>query len=149
MLWLKGGPVARMHAISMENLMSEAAALHTGTPVTNVRVLIIWKPFVIQQPRQHPSLTEARSHSRRREEHLLGATMVMAKEVAGITRRRRCQRSHQSRKHTRLHSNHQRRSYQEQHLVGETVMYCKTRSFQERGRNRRYVQQVFWLCSSE
>ena len=103
----KRRPVAGMHAISVANLMSEATAPHMGRPVINVRVLIISKPFVIprlRQPRQHPALTGARSHSHRRDVHLLGATVAMAKEVEGITRRRRCQRSHQSRKHTRLHS---------------------------------------------
>ena len=107
--------MAGIHAISVANFMSEATAPHMGKPVINVRVLIISKPFVVQrlqQPRQHPALTEARSHSHHQDEHLLGATVVMAKEVEGITRRR-CQRSHQSRKHMRLHSNHQRWSYQE------------------------------------
>ena len=43
---------------------------YMGRPVTNARVLIISKPFVIprlQQPRQHPALSEARSHSHRRD----------------------------------------------------------------------------------
>ena len=56
------------------------------------------------QPRQHPALTGARSHSCCRDMVLLGATMVMAKEAAGSSRRRRHQRSHQGRKHMRLHS---------------------------------------------
>ena len=107
--------MAGIHAIIVANLMSEATALRMGRLVINARVLIISKPFVIprlQQPRQHPALTGARSHSHRRDVYLLGATVAMAKEVAGITRRRRHQRSHQSRKHTRLHSKTQ--SYQDQ-----------------------------------
>ena len=50
-----------MHAIGVANLMSEATVLHMGRPVINV---IISKAFVIprlQQPRQHPALTGARS----------------------------------------------------------------------------------------
>ena len=43
------GPVVGMLAISVANLMSEATALRMGRPVTNVRVLIISKPFVIQR----------------------------------------------------------------------------------------------------
>ena len=105
-----------MHAI-IANLMSEATAPHMGRPVINARVLIISKPFVIprlQQPRQHLALSEARSHSHCRDMVLLGATVeVMAKEVANINiRRKGCRRSHQSRKHTRLHSRTQ--SYQKQ-----------------------------------
>ena len=102
-----------MHAIVVANLISEAIVPYMGKPVINARVLIISKPFVIlrlQQPRQHPALSKARSHSRRRDIHLLGATVAMAKEVANIIRRRRCQSSHQSRRHTRLHS--RIRSYQ-------------------------------------
>ena len=78
-----------MYAIGVANLMSEATVLHMGRPVINV---IISKLFVIprlQQPRQHPALTGARSHSHHRDVHLLGATVAMAKEVEGITRRRR------------------------------------------------------------
>ena len=104
---VKGGPVAGIHAISMANLMSEATALHIRKSVINVRALIISKPFVIprlQQPRQYPALTGARSYSRHQDMHLLGATVAMAKKVEGITRRRRHPRSHQSRKHMRLHS---------------------------------------------
>ena len=129
--------VARIHVISVANLMSEATAPHMGRPVINARVLIISKPFVIprlQQPRQCPALTGARSHSHCRDMVLLGATMVMAKDMAGISQRRRHQRSHQSRKHTRLHS--RTRSYQKQqlHLVERErmVMYhIKRRSYQD------------------
>ena len=89
--------MAGIHAIVVANLMSEATALRMGRPVTNVRVLIISKPFVIpklQQPGQHLALT-TRSHSHRRDIVLLGATVVvMAKDVAGISQRRRHQRSH-------------------------------------------------------
>ena len=92
-----------MHAITVANLMSEATTPHMGRPVINARVLIISKPFVVprlQQPRQHPALSEARSHSHHRDMVLLGATMgVLEKEVANVNRRRRCQRSHQSREH--------------------------------------------------
>ena len=95
--------MARIHAITVANLMSEATALCMGRPVINARVLIISKPFVILrlwQPRQCPALSEARSHSHHRDIALLGATMgVMAKEVANVNRRRRRQRSHQSREH--------------------------------------------------
>ena len=104
----KRRPVAGMHAIVVANLMSEATAPHMGRPVINARVLIISKPFFIprlQQPRQHRAHTGARSHSHYRDMHLLGATVAMAKEVANINiRRRRYQRSHQSRKHMKLHS---------------------------------------------
>ena len=60
--------MARMHAIILANLMSEAIAPHMGRPVINAKVLIISKPFVIprlQQPRQGRVRTEARSHSHR------------------------------------------------------------------------------------
>ena len=53
--------VAMVLAIGVENLMSEATALHMGKSVVNVKVLITSKPFVIQrlqQPRQHPALTK-------------------------------------------------------------------------------------------
>ena len=93
--------MAGIHAIIVANLMSEAIAPHMGRPVTNAKVLIISKPFVIprlQQPRQGRVHTEARSHSRR-DMHLLGATVARAKELANVnTRRRRRLRTHQSRK---------------------------------------------------
>ena len=111
-----------------------------GKTCDKCRILIISKPFVVprlQQPRQQPALTGARSHSHHWDEHLLGKTVVMAKEVESITRRRRCQRRHQNRKHTRLHSRIQRWSYKEQHLVGKMVMYHKTQSFQERYQKRK------------
>ena len=50
---------------SVANLMSEATAPCMGRPVTNAKVLIIFKLCVIPrlQPRWHRALTEARSHS--------------------------------------------------------------------------------------
>ena len=69
--------MARMHVIIVANLMSKATAPCMGRPVINVRVLIISKPFVIprlQQPRERPALTGARSHSHCRDMHLLGAS---------------------------------------------------------------------------
>ena len=100
--------MARMHAIVVANLMSEATAPHMGRPVINAKVLIISKPFVIprlQQPRRCLAHSEARSHSHHRDMHLLGATMAMAKEVANDNiRRKGCRSSHQSRKHMKLHS---------------------------------------------
>ena len=126
-----------MHAIGVANLMSEATALHMGRPVINVRELIISKPFVVprlHQPRQHPALTKARSHSRRRE-HLLGATEAMAKEVAGNNiRREERPRSHQSRKHMRLHSKTQSHQERQLHLVERERMvkyHIKRRSYQD------------------
>ena len=98
--------MSAIHANVVANLMSGAIALHKGRHVINARALIISKPFVIprlQQPRQHPTLTGAISHNSHRDVHLLGATEAMAKVEASIIRRRRCQRSHQSRKHMRLH----------------------------------------------
>ena len=89
---------------NVANLMSEATAPRMGRPVINARILIISKPLVIPrlQPRQCRALTEARSHSCRRDTALLGVTVAMAKEVANInTSRRRHQRSHQSRMHMR------------------------------------------------
>ena len=84
--------MARMQAIIVANLVSEATAPHMGRPVINAWVLIISKPFVIprlQQPRQRLALSEARSHSHCRDMHLLGATMAIAKEVANINIRRK------------------------------------------------------------
>ena len=97
---LKDDPVA---AVIMANivasLMNWATVLHMGKLATSVRALIISKQFVIPrlQPRWRRALTEARSHS-----HLdvvpRGATVARAKEVATVnTRRRRPQRSRQSR----------------------------------------------------
>ena len=76
-------------------------ALHMGRPVIDAKASIISKLFVIPrlQPRRRRALTEARSHSRR-DMVPRGATRAKAKEVATVnTRRRRPQRSHQSRKH--------------------------------------------------
>ena len=123
-----------MYAIGVPNLMTEATVLHMGRPVINV---IISKPFVIprlQQPRQHPALKGARSHSHHRDVRLLGATVAMAKEVEGITRRRRHQRSHQSRKLMRLHSRTQSYQKEQLHLVERErmVMYhIKRQSYQD------------------
>ena len=85
---------------NVANLMSEATAPRMGKLATSARVLIISKLFVIPrlQPRWCRALTEARSHSRT-DIVPQGATMAKAKEVATInTRRRRPQRSRQSRK---------------------------------------------------
>ena len=102
---LKDGPVATVImanvVANVANLMSEATAPHMEKLVTSARVLIISKLFVIPrlQPRQHRALTEARSHTCR-DMVPWGATVAKAKEVATInTRRRRCPRSHRSRKH--------------------------------------------------
>ena len=102
---LKDGPVATVImaivVANVANLMSEATAQDMGRPVIDARVLIISKLFVIPrlQPRWHRALTEARSHSHR-DMVPQGATVARAKEVATINiRRRRCQRSHRSRKH--------------------------------------------------
>ena len=101
---LKDGPVAAVImanvVANVANLMSEATAPHMGKLVTSARVLIISKLFVIPrlQPRRHRALTEARSHTRR-DMVPWGVTAARAKEVATVnTRRRRPQRSHQSRK---------------------------------------------------
>ena len=101
---LKDGPVAAVImanvVANVVNLTSEATAPRMGKLVVSARVLIISKQFVIQrlQLRRHRALTEARSHSRR-DMVPRGAIVAMAKEVANVnTRRRRCQRSHRSRK---------------------------------------------------
>ena len=102
---LKDSPVAAVImanvVANVANLMSEATAPHMGKLVTSARVLIISKSFVVPrlQPRRHRALIEARSHSCT-DMVPLGATVAKAKEVATVnTRRRRPQRSHQSRKH--------------------------------------------------
>ena len=99
---LKDGPVAAVIVANVvANLMSEATAPRMGKLATSARVLIISKLFVIPrlQPRQHRAVTEARSHTRR-DMVPRGATAAKAKEVATVnTRRRRCPRSHRSRKH--------------------------------------------------
>ena len=85
---------------NVANLMSEATAPRMGKLATSARVLIISKLFVIPrlQPRQRRALIEARSHSRT-DTVPRGATVAKAKEVATAnTRKRRPQRSHQSRK---------------------------------------------------
>ena len=98
---LKDGPVAAViMANIVANLMSEATAPHMGKPAISARVLIISQLFVIPrlQPRQHRALTEARTHSHT-DTVPRGATVAKAKEVATVnTRRRRPQRSRQSRK---------------------------------------------------
>ena len=105
MTLLKDGPVAAVImaivVASVANLTSEATAPHMGRPVTNAKVLIIFKLCVIPrlQPRRCRALIEARSHSCR-DMAPWGATVARAKEVANINnRRRRCQRSRQSRMH--------------------------------------------------
>ena len=101
---LKDGPVAAVImanvVANVANLMSEATAPHMGKLAISARVLITSKPFVIPrlQLRWHRALTEARSHSHT-DTVPQGATVAKPKEVATInTRRRRPQRSHQSRK---------------------------------------------------
>ena len=79
----------------------EGTAPHMGRPAIDAKASIISKPFVVLklQPRWSRTLTEARSHSHR-DMVPWGATMARAKEVTTInTRRRRHQRSCQSRKH--------------------------------------------------
>ena len=81
---------------NVANLMSEATALRMGRPVTNAKVLIIFKLCVVPrlQPRWRRALTEARIHSCR-DMAPRGATVARAKEVGNInTRRRRLLRSH-------------------------------------------------------
>ena len=101
---LKDGPVAAVImanvVANVANLMSEATVLRMGKLAISARVLIISKLFVVPrlQPRRRRALTEAKSHSRR-DTVPRGATVAKAKEVATINiRRRRPQRSHQSRK---------------------------------------------------
>ena len=89
---------------NVANLMSEATAPHMGRPVTNAKVLIIFKLCVIPrlQPRWHRALIEARSHSCR-DIAPQGATVARPKEVANINnRRRRRLRSHRSRMHMKF-----------------------------------------------
>ena len=102
---LKDGPVAAVImanvVANVANLMSEATAPHMGKLATSARVLIISKLFVVPrlQPRRDRALTEARSHTRR-DIVPWGATMARANEVATVnTRRRRPQRSCQSKRH--------------------------------------------------
>ena len=101
---LKDGPVATVImaniVANVANLMSEGTAPHMGRPVIDAKASIISKLFVVPrlQPRWRRALTKARSHSRR-DMVPRGATLAKAKEVATInTRRRRPQRSRQSRK---------------------------------------------------
>ena len=100
-------PVAAVMANVVANvasLMSGATVVPMGKLVTSVRVLIISKQFVVQrlQPRRHRALTEARSHTHR-DMVPRGATAAKAKEVANNNiRRRRHQRSRQSRKRMQL-----------------------------------------------
>ena len=101
---LKDGPVA---TVIMANVVANVASLLNGATVLrmgklaiSVRALIISKQFVIPrlQPRRRRAHTEARSHSRT-DTVPWGATVAKAKEVATINiRRRRPQRSRQSRK---------------------------------------------------
>ena len=100
---LKDGPVA---AVIMANVVANVASLMSGATVLRMGKLaigakasIISKQFVVQrlQPRRHRALTEARSHTRR-DMVPRGATAAKAKEVANNNiRRRRHQRSRQSR----------------------------------------------------
>ena len=96
---LKDDPVAAVImanvVANVANLMSEATVPRMGKLVTNARVLIISKPFVVPklQPRRRRALTEARSHSHT-DIVPRGAIVAKAKEVATVnTRRRRPQRS--------------------------------------------------------
>ena len=100
---LKDGPVAAVIMASVvanvASLMSGAIVLRTGNLAIGAKASIISRLSVIQrlQPRRDRALTEARSHSRR-DVVPRGATMAKAKEVATVnTRRRRPQRSRQSR----------------------------------------------------
>ena len=102
---LKDGPVATVIMANVvanaANLMSEGTAPRMGRPVIDAKASIISKLFVVPrlQPRRCRALTKARSHSRR-DMVPRGATLAKAKEVATVnTRRRRPQRSRQSRKH--------------------------------------------------
>ena len=102
---LKDGPVAVVImanvVANVANLMSEGTALRMGRPVIDAKASIISKLFVVPrlQPRRCRALTEARSHSCR-DMVPRGAIVARAKEVATInTRKRRPQRSRQSRKH--------------------------------------------------
>ena len=83
------------------NLMSEATAPCMGRPVTNAKVLIIFKQCVIPrlQPRWRRALIKARSHSHHRDMAPLGATVAMAKEVANVNTSRR-KRQHFKKKKT-------------------------------------------------
>ena len=103
---LKDGPVATVImanvVANVANLMNGATVPHMGKFAIGAKASIILKLFVIPrlQPRWHRALTEARSHSRP-DVVPRGATMARAKEVATInTRRRRPQRSRQSRMRT-------------------------------------------------
>ena len=81
-----------------------ATVSHMGKLVIGAKASIILKLFVVPrlQPRRHRALTEARSHSCP-DVVPRGATMARSKEVATInTRRRRPQRSHQSRTRMQL-----------------------------------------------
>ena len=99
----KDGPVA---AVIMANVVANVASLMSGAIVPRTGKLAIGakastisKLSVVPrlQPRQDRALTEARSHSCR-DVVPQGATMARAKEVATVnTRRRRPQRSRQSR----------------------------------------------------
>ena len=98
---LKDGPVAAVImgnvVANVASLMSGAIVLCMGKLVIGAKASIISKLSVVQrlQPRRPRALTEARSHSHT-EVVPRGATV--AKEVATVnTRRRRPQRSHQSR----------------------------------------------------
>ena len=100
---LKDRPVA---AVIMANVVANVASPMSGATVPRMAKLVIGakasiisKLSVIQrlQPRQDRARTEARSDSRL-DVVPRGATMAMAKEVATVnTRRRRHQRSRQSR----------------------------------------------------
>ena len=85
---------------NVANLMSEGTAPRMGRPAIDAKASIILKLFVVPrlQPRQCRALTEARSHSHT-DMVPRGVTLARAKEVATVnTRRRRPQRSRQSRK---------------------------------------------------
>ena len=99
---LKDGPVA---AVIMANIVANVANSMSGATVPRMGKLaigakasIISKLFVVPrlQPRWHRALTEARSHSHP-DVVPRGATMARPKAVANNIRRRRHQRSRQSR----------------------------------------------------
>ena len=146
---------------NVANLMSEATAPRMGKLVTSARVLIISKLFVVprlQQPRWDRALSLKQEATAAAETwfHWGATAEVRAKEVATVnTRRRRTPKKPPKQKayagDVQKLQSHQK---QQLHLVAEREkqgnVSSKTRSFQDQGTGgRRYVQQVFLLCSSQ